>query len=91
MFQVIISRRAERSIKRLPKSYRQRIIELFLVFRDNPIPAEHYDVKKLRGYKDTYRVRVGNIRIIYEVLWDLIKVHVLLVEQRGRAYHQRIA
>jgi mRNA interferase RelE/StbE len=86
LFQVIISRRAKKSIEKLPESYKQRIIELLLVFRDNPIPAEYYDVKKLKGYKDTYRVRIGDIRIIYEVLWDFKKVHVLLVEKREKAY-----
>jgi mRNA interferase RelE/StbE len=86
LFQVVISRRAKKSIERLLESYKQRIIELLLVFRDNPIPAEYYDVKKLKGYKDTYRVRIGDLRIIYEVLWDFKKVHVLLVEQREKAY-----
>jgi mRNA interferase RelE/StbE len=86
LFQVIISRRAEKAIERLPKSYKKRILELLLVFRDNPVPAEYYDVKKLRGYRDTYRVRIGDLRIIYEVLWDAKKVHVLLIEQREKAY-----
>jgi mRNA-degrading endonuclease RelE of RelBE toxin-antitoxin system len=48
LFQVIISRRAKKAIERLHKLYKQRILELLLVFRDNPVPAEYYDVKKLR-------------------------------------------
>jgi mRNA interferase RelE/StbE len=86
LFQVIISRRAKKAIERLHKSYKKRILELLLVFRDNPVPAEYYDVKKLKGYRDTYRVRIGDLRIIYEVLWDAKKVHVLLIEQREKAY-----
>jgi len=86
LFQVIISNKARRSIKRLPEHYRRRIIELFLIFRENPVPAEYYDIKKLRGYIDTYRARIGNIRIIYEILWNLKEVHVLLIERRERVY-----
>ena len=86
MFQVIISRRARNSIKRLPEHYKRRVIELLLIFRENPIPAEYCDIKKLKGYTDTYRVRIGDVRIIYEILWNLKKVHILLIERRERAY-----
>ena len=86
MFQVIISQRARKSVKRLPKHYKQRIIELLLIFRENPVPAEYYDIKKLKGYTDAYRARIGDVRVIYEILWNLKKVHVLLIKQRERAY-----
>ncbi|MEM2655434.1 MAG: type II toxin-antitoxin system RelE/ParE family toxin, partial [Candidatus Bathyarchaeia archaeon] len=75
-----------KSIEKLPEHYKRRIIELLLIFRENPVPAEYYDVKKLKGYTDAYRVRIGDIRVIYEILWNLNKVHVLLVEWRERAY-----
>lgn len=86
MFQVITSQRARKSIKKLPEHYKRRIIELLLIFRENPVPAEYYDVKKLKGYTDAYRARIGDVRVIYEILWDLKKVHVLLIERRERAY-----
>ena len=70
MFQVILSQKARKSIKRLPEHYKRRIIELLLIFRENPVPAEYYDIKKLKGYFDTYRARIGNVRIIYEILWN---------------------
>jgi len=57
-----------------------------LIFRENPIPAEYYDIKKLKGYVDTYRARIGDVRVIYEISWDLKRVYVLLVERRERAY-----
>jgi len=86
LFQVIASQRARKSIKKLPDHYRRKIIELLLIFRENPVPAEYYDIKKLKGYMDTYRARIGDIRVFYEILWDLKKVHVLLIERRKRAY-----
>ena len=86
MFQVIISQRARKSTKKLPEHLKRRIIELLLIFRENPVPAEYYDIKKLKGYTDTYRARIGDIRVIYEILWNLKRVHVLVVERRERAY-----
>jgi len=86
LFQVIISSTARKSVKKLPEHYKRRIIELLLIFRENPVPAEHYDIKKLKGYTDTYRARIGDVRVIYEILWNLKRVHVLLIERRERAY-----
>jgi mRNA interferase RelE/StbE len=86
LFQVIVSHRARKSIKKLPDHYKRRIIELLLIFRENPVPAEYYDVKKLKGYTDIYRARIGDVRVIYEVLWGLKRVHVLLIKRRERAY-----
>jgi len=86
LFQVILSQKARKSIKKLPNHYKRRIIEMFLIFRENPVPAEYYDIKKLKGYLDTYRARIGDIRIIYEILWNDKKVNVLLIEPRERAY-----
>lgn len=36
--------------------------------------TERYDVKKLTGYRDIYRVRIGNKRIIYRQLSDDIEI-----------------
>jgi mRNA interferase RelE/StbE len=86
LFQVIISQKAKKSIRKLPEHYRRRTIELLLIFRENPVPAEHYDIKKIKGYKDTYRARIGDIRIIYEILWNQKRVHILFIAPRERAY-----
>jgi mRNA interferase RelE/StbE len=65
LFQVIASQKARKSIKKLPEHYKRRIIELLLIFRENPVPAEYYDIKKLKGYTDTYRVRIGDVIPFY--------------------------
>jgi len=86
LFQVIASPRARKALKKLPERHRRRIIELLVIFRENPVPAEYYDIKKLKGQTDTYRARIGDIRVIYEIIWDSKKVHVLLIKRRERAY-----
>ncbi len=86
MFQVVVSRRAKKSLEKLPSFYRRRVLELLLLLRENPIPADYYDVRKLKGYIDAYRVRIGDIRVIYEISWEDGRVDVLLVERREKAY-----
>jgi len=52
----------------------------------NPAPAPEYDVKKLAGMHDTYRIRIGEIRIEYKVYWEFKRIGILRIEFRGRAY-----
>ncbi|MEM2455318.1 MAG: hypothetical protein QXN21_05195 [Candidatus Bathyarchaeia archaeon] len=51
MFQIILSQRARKSIEKLPEHYKRRIIELLLIFRENPVPAEYYEkAQRIHGY-----------------------------------------
>lgn len=45
-----------------------------------------YDVKKLKGVKNTYRLRIGGYRIIYMVDFKKSKIFALAVSQRKKAY-----
>ena len=86
MFEVAVAQRARKASKKLPEHYKRRVIEFLLVLRENPVPAEYYDIKKLRGYADTYRARIGDIRVIYEISWNQRAISVLLIEPRESAY-----
>ena len=75
--------------ERLAKNYLNIIdAELlnFQFFRENPVPAEYYDIKKLKGYRDTYRARIGDLRVIYEIVWNQRRIHVLVIKPRESAY-----
>jgi mRNA interferase RelE/StbE len=54
--------------------------------KENPVPAESFDIVKIKGSSDTFRIRIGDIRIVYQVLWGEGKVRIALIEFRGRAY-----
>lgn len=42
------------------------------------------NVKKLQGYKNDYRLRVGNLRVLYSIENDIITIKDVL--PRGQAY-----
>lgn len=42
------------------------------------------DIKKLQGYQNLYRLRVGNYRIIYKAMTNLVYIEAVL--PRGSAY-----
>jgi len=44
------------------------------------------DVKKLTGYKDEYRLRVGSYRIIYEQIQNEFIILITKAENRGQIY-----
>ncbi len=57
-----------------------------MVLQENPVPAEQFDIKKLQGTKDTFRARLGDVRMIYEIFWDQQRINVLVIERRETAY-----
>ena len=70
----------------MPSQYLYKIKELLVTLRENPIPTTTFDVAKIKGAKDTFRVRIGDIRIIYSVYWKDKHVYVLIVDWRERSY-----
>ncbi len=86
MFEVYISAKARKTSKKLSDHLKHRIIELLLILSENPVPAEQYDIKKLGGYKDTFRARIGDVRIIYEIEWDQQAIKILVIKLRETAY-----
>jgi mRNA interferase RelE/StbE len=65
LFTVTLSNKASRKIKKIPQHYLARIKELLITLRENPIPTTIFDVAKIKGVKDAFRIRIGDIRIIY--------------------------
>jgi mRNA interferase RelE/StbE len=70
----------------MPTRYAQRVILALEALKQNPAPVPEYDVKKLQGLKDTYRIRIGDIRIVYQIVWEFKRIKILVVEFRGGAY-----
>lgn len=70
----------------MPKHYARRVILAFEAPKQNPAPVPEYDVTKLQRLKDVYRIRLGDIRIEYQVAWEPKRIGILAVEFRLRAY-----
>jgi mRNA interferase RelE/StbE len=61
-YEVLLRRRAEKQLDRVPYADHPRIVKAMLVLGDDPRPS---GCRKLLG--DTYRICVGPYRIIYKV------------------------
>ncbi len=82
MFEVTYSRKADKFIAKSPEKLRRILKELFLVLRANPFPAQEYDLRKITGMEDTYRVRLSSYRVVYCVDTESKKIKILKVERR---------
>ncbi len=86
MFEVLVGRKSQKFVKTLDKKKRLRIIEILEILQINPLPFKLYDMKKLVGIDDTYRIRAGQIRITYELSLDKKLIKVRYIGYRGSAY-----
>ncbi|MEB3780828.1 MAG: type II toxin-antitoxin system RelE/ParE family toxin [Desulfurococcales archaeon] len=86
VFVVKVKRRAFKALERLPRDYRLRVLEALDKLSTNPIPFKRYDLKKLKGYEDTFRIRIGDIRIVYTIDWDSKNIIVHYIGPRERVY-----
>jgi len=83
IWQIEISATAEKQLKKLNKAQQKRIIPAILALAQNPRPD---GCKKLRGYADVYRIRVGLCRVIYSVEDKRLVVIVLKLGHRRDIY-----
>ena len=82
-YELIIRPSAEKALDRLPQATRQRLVNAMQKLREQPRPA---GAIKLQGEERTYRVRVGDYRLVYDIHDDKLIVLVLRVAHRKDAY-----
>jgi len=83
MYKVFISRSAEKQLKRIPTHIQRRVSAVIVSFEVEPRP---FGCKKLAGTNESYRVRVGDYRIIYDIRDKEVTVTVLKVSHRRDVY-----
>lgn len=84
MYEVFVTTRAEKEIEALPIHIQVLIWEAILELTNFPnVP----NIKKLQGFTSTYRRRVGDYRIIFEVQEEEKKVILVIkVAHRKEVY-----
>jgi mRNA-degrading endonuclease RelE of RelBE toxin-antitoxin system len=86
MFTIKIKRKALKALAKTDRKQKQKIKSVVLILKNDPIPFKTADVCKLKGCDNTYRIRVGATRIVYEVLWDEKTILIHYVGLREKAY-----
>jgi mRNA interferase RelE/StbE len=84
-YRIAIAESIAKTLSRIPKKDKQRIIEKIDSLIENPKPE---DCKKLKGNlkQPLYRIRSGNYRIIYSVKDEILLVLVVEIGHRKDIY-----
>lgn len=82
MYQIKIKERAQKDMRKLPPSIKERVVNLIRSLAEEPRPA---GAKKLTA-KQEWRLRQGDYRILYAVDDEQKTVIVVRVKHRREVY-----
>jgi len=82
-YEIEISRSAEKQLKKLDRKEQERVVRAILLLADDPRPRGS---RKLSGYDDVFRIRVGRYRILYSVASGKLVIIILKIGHRRDAY-----
>lgn len=82
-YRVEFTTAAARQVKKLPHPARDRVLEAIEALADDPRP---HGARKLVGERTAWRIRVGNYRVIYDVLDAQLIVTVVRAAHRRDIY-----
>jgi mRNA interferase RelE/StbE len=74
---------AGRELKKLDRSVLPRIVETVGGLAENPFPQ---GCRKLKASGQSYRIRVGDYRVVYDVVEDRRVIQIVRVRHRKDAY-----
>ena len=84
-YSINIKKSVEKDLRKLSTSVISRVVEAIESLKDNPYPRQS---KKLRATEKTYRLRVGNYRIIYQIDEERKEIIVYHVRHRENVYEK---
>lgn len=82
-YSVVLTQTAEKELRRLPSKVIEKIVTVLKSLEENPRPA---GCKKLKGYKNLWRARVGDYRLIYAIEEVIMLVDVREIGHRKDIY-----
>ncbi|MCC8166418.1 MAG: type II toxin-antitoxin system RelE/ParE family toxin [Planctomycetes bacterium] len=74
---------AEEDLAKLPEPAQSRVIMAITKLADNPRPS---GVRKMEGFKNMYRIRVGHYRVAYEIHDSILMVLIAAAGNRSTIY-----
>lgn len=82
-YSLVIRPSVDRDVRKIPKQTLRRIVTAMKALANDPI---HRGASKLQGADQTYRIRIGDYRVIYEVNRTRRIVNILHVAHRRDVY-----
>jgi mRNA interferase RelE/StbE len=83
MRRLVYTPEALKALQLMPRNRVEQVMEKMALYAEKP-SALAANVRRLRGYDDVFRLRVGNWRVLFKQ--NDQEIVVLTVSPRGRAY-----
>ena len=84
MYRIILSKQADKTLRKLPRNVADQIQGKLIDLARNP-HAPNNNVTAMQG-RPGFRLRVGDWRVIYEVEDDVLRIYVFRIAPRGEVY-----
>ena len=84
-FQVEWKRSAQKELRNLPPDVIQKIVDEVDLLSEDPFLS---GCRKLVGSEQTWRIRVGNYQVIYDVFSAILIIEIVRVAHRKDAYRR---
>jgi mRNA interferase RelE/StbE len=82
-----LSKDSWKYLEKLGKRRSLRILDQLEELGEKESPIFHKDVRPLAGkLEGFYRLRIGNLRVIFEIEWTEKRIGILAIVPRGNAY-----
>lgn len=85
-FEILYLPRASKFFNKLPHKIKSGLISKIEKIAEDPIQIGNLDIKKLATTKSSWRLRQGNIRVIYEIDWKNKTLYIWEIDFRGNIY-----
>jgi len=82
-YEIEITRTAEKRLKQIPREDQERVVRAIIALAIEPFPRGS---RKLSGYEDVHRIRVGRYRVIYSVSGQKLIIIILKIGHRRDVY-----
>lgn len=82
-YNIIIPKPVQKQLKQLSQEIYQRVTEKILQLSSEPRPI---GVKKLQGFENEYRIRIGDYRVRYEIDDKTLTVIIVSCRHRRNVY-----
>lgn len=84
-YEIIVPKPVQKQLDALPDDIRKRVLENILRLVKDPRPP---GVKKLKGFDNEYRIRIGDYRVRYEINDKTLIILLLHCKHRKDVYRE---
>ncbi len=85
MYKTIIAKSVIKFLKTQSKDFRIKVLDVVAEIAEAPFDNQ-YDIKKMKGIEDHYRIRIGKVRFLYQLKNNELIIYFYKAGYRGDIY-----